>query len=385
MIKEFLKISVFCAAILSVGAAFGVRHVGFQTDAFNRAFPASYAESIVFSPGAFEIDCAIIAESLETIPKAKVSERMGVLLSFENTYGPIVEYFASVSNGVSLVSARGFCVNEPRKAPSAHRQFLQRVYRTEVMQAYPEFGAQSWFRTTMDGRMEDFALPNRKMPIGKYSYYDLLSINFGWAEPFPTDNTRKVVFHRQPNDQGEPVECLSDVRVAEGWIGPFYTLLKLPMKDGAWFYAMMPHEDRTLEDIRRDLLSTSIDRVLTITKSVTEKGVFNGPCAIVLPKIKIVSRVDFMKILGAAEFSVPTTDLKLIAGSEARECVQVISYVLNEQGPGEKPLKAKDEDEVVAINETTPKLIFNRPFIFFVYHEKTGTVPVAGQFCGGNQ
>ena len=68
-----------------------------------------------------------------------------------------------------------------------------------------------------------------------------------------------------------------------------------------------------------------------------------------------------------------------IRPSQVKQCVR---FRLDEQGLDAEPLVEKSEENVVHGDASTKRFILNRPFVFFVYHEPTGTVPVAGQFTG---
>ena len=82
-------------------------------------------------------------------------------------------------------------------------------------------------------------------------------------------------------------------------------------------------------------------------------------------------------------FRVPTSGLKHVAAdSSAGEIVQYAKFSLVEHGRGEKALVRKGDDEVIPESSAAKKAIFNRPFIFFIYHEATATILVAGQFTG---
>lgn len=372
---------VLLSALLAAMSLSAARHVGFQMDAFNRVCPSSFRQSAVFSPVSFEIDCALIAESLETIPKANVSETMGIVLDFESTFRPVLDALSVRTNGLSVVAARGFCLPELKGVSPQFRHYLEEVYGAEVLPFSPREGAENWFRATMDGEMEDFSLPLEKVSSNRYSLYDLVSVSAEWLEPFPMANTREMPFHPDDTTNTVPVSFMSDVRRADVWENDDYTLLKLPLKGDAFFYAMLPKEGSDLLSVRQDLSSFVIDRILSVTKSITEKGVSHGPCVIVLPKFDLCSRTAFSPIL--TYFQIPTKGLVRIAGERpAREHVQAARFRLAEHGRYEKPVLRKPPEQEIPIDATTKKLVFNRPFMFFVYHESSATVLLAGQFFG---
>lgn len=375
------RAACWCVAVFVSANLWAARHIGFETDAFNRIYPASFAKSLVFSPASFEIDCAVIAETLETIPKANVSETMGVLLDFESMYRPIVEAYAAQTNGFKVTTARGFCVPELKHALPAFRQQLERAYGVEVLMAHPARGAESWFRATMEGEMEDFRVSSDLGRTSRFAYYDLVSVAVAWRDSFPTENTRKIKFRSSPEAEAQTVVCMSDVRRADTWETKEYTLLRLPLKDEAWFYALLPKEGFGLSDARVDLSSMEIDHLLTVSSSVTDPHAAHGPCVIVLPRITLRSRLDFSSVL--TYFRIPSKGLYHVAGDwTAHEYVQLAKFTLAEQGPGEQPLASKPAEEIVPLTPDAKKLVFNRPFLFFVYHEGTKTIPIAGQYCG---
>ena len=363
--------------------AFAVRHVGFEIDSFNRAYPASYARSFVFSPVAFELDCVLIAESLDTIPKANVSSTMGVLIDFPSAYGPVIQALDDRTNCLAVISARGFCVSDIALASPTFRTHIQSEYHSEVMRLLPKEGAEAWFKAMLDGEMEDFEISADAARSRRYSFYDLVSVSAAWEEPFPLENTRPVQFFPNGDTNGVEVVCMSDVRVAELLEEKEYSILRLPLKGGAFFFAVLPREGFSLDSAKSDMTSMEIEGVIASFGSGSSSDMrrYSGPCSIVLPRMELSSRTDLLGMLGY--FRVPTSGLKHVAAdSSAGEIVQYAKFSLVEHGRGEKTLVRKGDDEVIPESSAAKKAIFNRPFIFFIYHEATATILVAGQFTG---
>lgn len=378
--------SVFRHVCLLVAVLGGLRleaarKIGFGADAFNGVVPVKSTKSEIFSPVSFEIDCAVVAESLETIPKAGVSETMGVVIDFAGMYAPLVESLATRTNGLAVTTARGFCVPDLKLAQPTFRQYLQRTYGTEVMRLLPARGAETWFRAAMDGAMEDFALPAEVVRSERFSYYDLVSISVAWREPFPTNNTRRIKFQSSPDRPPKSVLCMSDVRLADTYETKEYVLLRLPLKADAWFYAILPKAGFGLKEVRADFSSLEVSNLLTVMKSVSDPGVAHGPCAIILPRFEMYSRHDFAPAM--TMFKIPGAGLVHVAGDRSASAFeQWTKFRLLEYGEGENPLAQKPAEEVVALTPGVKKLVFNRPFFFFVYQESTQSFLVAGQYCG---
>ena len=379
--KSRVSFALMMVATMLAGSTFAVRHIGFETDAFNLVYPADHEKSVIFSPLSFEVDSVLVAESLATIPKANVAERMGVIVGFENVYGPMLAQLSARTNGFTFVTARGFCVPEIKKSPVSHRLFLESVYGAEVMRLYPPKGAETWFRTTMEGRMDDFTLGVNSSVANRYSFYDLAALDVEWAERFPLKNTKRLTFTAVNGDKRE-FDFMADVRNADVGTNRFYQTLRLPLKNDAWFFALLPNEGMSLKDARDGFSSMHIDETLLVMDSIAEPSVYHGPCVVALPQLELDSSVDFTSIF--KYFKIPTKGLIHVTGDElaAREYRQRAAFRLKENGRNEPPLERKAPEAIIKADNSTRRMILNRPFLFFVYHRPTATIPIAGQFTG---
>lgn len=365
---------------LSAADLFAVRHVGFEVDVFNRTFPVEFRRNVVFSPLAVEMDCAVAAESMDTLARASVAETMGVLVEFSGVYRPIRESLAARLGDSGFVSARGFCLPDMRLAKPDLRLLLQREYGVEVMPAFPSIGAENWFRATMDGTMEDFRVPEDVAASGRYSFFDLLSVEFAWSDPFPLANSRKLGF-KCADGSSRKLDFMSDVRVVDTWDAREYVLLKMPLKGGFDFYALSPKTGVDLHLVREDFSSMEIDFLLLITKQADSRGVRRGSAAIVMPRLELRSRTDFTSAL--RDFRIPTSSLARLTGAVTPKAFeQRVNFRLAENGVDEAPLERKPVERQVRITEDTKRLVFNRPFLFFIHDGETGTIPFAGIFTG---
>ena len=373
--------------LAAMSSAFSVHaaealHVRFEADAFNRAVPASARGNAVFSPYAFEIGCVALSDAFGPIVKAQFAERLSVLTDLEQTYNPIVSRFRnfSATNGFSVLMARALCLPDRRMAQSSYRSEIQRLYATEVCQAKPKDGVESWFRAMLDGEMEDFALGDAPPQQNAYSYHEAVSVRFSWKEPFPTANTKDIAFHLADGGQ-RAVSAMRDLRMADIWEAKRFSMLRLPLADGGWFFALLPAEGLSVGDIRSEFNSAKVDDLLTVMDSVTVTGVSHGPAAVVIPKMDITTEVGLSDAF--AYFRFPLKGFARM-NPELRPATvsQRMRFRLDEQGLDPEPLVSKAEESQVRASADTKKFVLNRPFLFFVFHMPTGTIPVAGQFTG---
>ena len=115
--------------------------------------------------------------------------------------------------------------------------------------------------------------------------------------------------------------------------------------------------------------------------TVTISGVSHGPVAVVVPKMDFTTELDLKGVF--TYFKFPLNGFERMDRSMRPGAVrQRVRLRLDEQGLDPAPLMEKPADAVVHGDADTPRFILNRPFLFFVYHEPTGTIPVAGQFTG---
>ena len=382
-----MRLAFLILAVSSLYAATAaertVVHLRFGADAFNAAVPADSAESAVFSPYSFEIGCVALGEAFDSITKAHFSETIGVLSDTEEVFGEMMARMrlaAMSTNRFSVLTARALCLPDVRMASVPYRRELQGQFSVEVCSGSQLKGAECWLRAAMDGEMEDFDIPIGTVSSGTYAAYDLVSVRFSWQEPFPTGNTRKMRFHLADGSSRE-VDFLCDLRVADLWRNRRFSMLRLPLADSAWFYAFLPAEGLSLGEIRGELSSASVDSVLAVMKSVTISGISRNSVAIAMPKMDISTEID---LSGAfRHFRFPLKGFERMDGSMRPSAVrQRVRFRMDEQGLDPEPLASKNPESVVHADEKTQKFVLNRPFFFFIHHEPTGTIPVAGQFTG---
>ena len=371
MKKTYIHALAACAALLPVMNLNAARYAGFETDAFNRAFPASYRHDIAFSPASFEFDCVVFAEALDTIGRANMAEKMGVLTDFESVYQPIFAEYAARTNGFWTVMTRGFVLPNIEKSLPMYRILMRDQYNAAVCQAFPKKGPEMWFRAQMDGEMEDFEIPNdAALDDRRYSYYDLISVHAEFETSLPYSSRGRF---RAIDGKDVEVDYMSGVQRADVMETKNFTLIRLPMKGGCEFYVMTPKADVELGDIRNEISSTRIDGLFATLNAAVDGGVVShGPVEISLPKLKFRSRVDFSGVMRYFRF--PLMGLKKAVGDySSRELIQCVKFELD---------GGKADGSASAPAPAERKFVLDRPFLFFIHQPSTVTTPVAGQFTG---
>lgn len=368
-----MRKSLFSILFLSFAlVANAGRTVGFGADSFNRVIPNNYAKNAVFSPLSFEFDAVLFADASDPINRANIAETLGVLAELDGTYVPLYA-------DRQFVSAKAFCVPEPRKVSPVFRKTLQDNYDACVLQLFPTKGAEAWLKATMEGDMEGFEIPNNLAVKNRFVFFDLVSLKFDFEEPFPTDNSREMTFATSGGEK-KRVPMMIDARIVDSWETSRFSAIRLPMKGGNTFYAIKPNGEATLADVRRAVSSERIDILLSIMSSVTETGVSRAPAAVAIPKMDITSSFELSPAMRYFRF--PSSKLQALgADLPSTGIKQYARLRIDEHGSSEEVEKKSPEKEV-HIDKNSKRFFFNSPFIFFVYNQEMASILVAGQFTG---
>lgn len=369
---------ILLAVLASVECA-AANHLGFEIDAFNMACSPSNRAGVVFSPLSFEIDGIVFAEASDTITRANVSESIGILSGFEGVYSPLIESFDGRTNGLSVIMARAFCVPDLRYVQPAISQYIQRLYRAETCCTLPKNGTESWFKAAMDGEMEDFVVPSEAASLKHYAFHDAVSVGCEWLEPFPTNNSRRLQFMAWDGSVVER-DFMVDLREMDVCDTSIYTAVRIPLRDECEFVAVLPQSGFSLLDVRATFSRNTIDNLFNAFRSLTEGGVSHCPVAILLPKLDVASTVDLLDVMLKLKF--PTKLPKMVGDATPSVIRQLVRFRLCEYGLDEEPLAEKPLEKQIRATATTRKIVFNRPFVFFVHHIPTATMPIAGVYAG---
>jgi len=372
--KRLCVIFVFTAVVLKV---FAVSNSGFGIDAFNRSVSAVTRGSTVFSPVSFEIDCVIFSETFGALTRSKFAEAMGVLNGLESVYHPVHQDFSTASDpSFRLLSARAFCLPDEHKSNRAYRQWLQQTFSGEAFSFTHKNGAECWFRARMDGDMEHFSLSDKAAKEGRYSYFSIHSISCAWQQRSYTSNDVSSTMQFQLADKSFlPLPAMTGLCHVDIWKRKNSTVLHWVIEKGIGFFAIVPNAGFTVRDIRGELTSNTIVDLLSGVKSISEPNVRHEICNLTFPVIDITSESD-MK-LAFSYFQFPMTEMeRMEPGIQPMFIKQCVRFRIHPESD------VRSEVPQDNIPGSVQQIALNRPFVFFVFHERTQTVPVAGQFTG---
>lgn len=339
-----MKKLLLLAAALLAASAFAERRVATVPSLFPKVAEGRKG-TVLFSPYAFELDAALLSEGFDPIAKAGVAEFLGVLVGYDSVYFPMMARLdAAATNGFSLVTAKGFVVPSFRAVTPDYRLQLQREYAAEVCSFRPNArGALAWFKAKMDGEMEDFELPEMNPNEERMVFCDLCSLTTAWAESAPA----KVTRYRAPR----------------------FTLLRLPLKDEACFYALLPNPGETLAELRGEFSFNRLSELLSVFNSVTEPRLKTVAAKVSLPALEVTSEIDLLPLFAAAK--VPVKGFKSINSAYTpKAMIQRLRMRVASVAGAEGGERAEGAEEVYSLE---------RPFAFFICHEPTQAVVLMGE------
>lgn len=371
--KRLFVFFVFTVVAIKV---FPVSNSGFGIDAFNRSVSAATRGNAVFSPVSFEIDCVIFSEAFGALTRSKIAEAMGVLTGLESVYHPIYQDFSTASDpSFRLLSARAFCLPDEHKTNRTYRQWMQQTFSGEAFSFAYKNGAECWFRARMEGDMENFALPDKAVTDGRYSYFSLHSISCAWQQWSGMSNTVSTVQFHLADKSVRPLPAMTGLCHVDIWKRKNSTVLHWHLEKGVGFFAIVPNEDLAVRDIRGEFTSNTISEFISVIKSITELNIRHEICQLTLPEIDIASESDMKLVFGYFQF--PMTEMeRMESGIQPGFVKQHVRFRIQ---PKTDTLSELPYDNM---SGSAKQVVLNRPFVFFVFHERTQTIPVSGQFTG---
>ena len=368
-----MKKTILMVAALVAAVSFGERSLKPGIDAFNASVPADSTETMMFSPFSFELDCCMFGEALDPVGRANVSERLSVMTDFNGAYHPILDDFdeMALSNRLFFTSARTIGLYEIGKV---NADFKRRVFdmrfNASISLAWPPRGAERWFRAKMDGWMEDFVMPTGRLGLSGYSIVDAAVVLATLLED--ADCTASEGNFRPAKGDAKKMPFLKFRAKVDFVRNAEKTMVRIPLRGGAFLYLAMPGEKTSLEALRRSITGDTIHNITLEPIDPGVKGIGTDVCEISVPKFDLITTTDMEK--GFAALGIQEKDVTyLYPQLVRRSSFQSVRFILDK---GEVP------DGVKVLPAANMKAVFNRPFVFFVYYPDKNVIPVIGQFTG---
>ena len=153
-----------------------------------------------------------------------------------------------------------------------------------------------------------------------------------------------------------------------------FTLLKLPVADGAYLYVMLPARGVSLKDVRERLKGDDFTSLRASVDTLGDPDAGPARVSLAFPALDFTAK---------AGLSAPFLNAKVPQGGftslkttlSRRDSEQVVRFRIVD----DPEIKA-DEPEYTATD--IGEVVVDRPFVFFVHRPDDDTLSVVGQFTG---
>ena len=398
-------------AIAASNTAFAARTSEFGVNIFNTSVEPVALSNAVFSPIAFELDCAVFAEACDPISRANTAEALGVLTELLHFYQPIYQRLSAPTNGYSFVTARAWCLPDIRLAYIEFRKRIWERCGAAVCSSFPPKGAERFLLSMMDGEMEDFCMPLPSFAKSHYSYFDLVSEKVTiTTNAMPQAQIRTGEFHKLTGEVSQVPFLYCNRANVDYCRSQYWQIVRLELEGGAWLYLVRPAENFSFVDMRHQLTPAALYGAMSSVLSLTEKDAGSAYCELSFPLIDMTGETDL-----AAGFRlalVPSQGFDFIdrslttrhAKQRARVRISPPKATTGDaaQSPEtEKKAAGEEEEDASSVAAYDPSaqwrvakeqwqaprknagvFDFSSPFLFMIYHPELDIVTSIGQYMG---
>ncbi|XP_053574232.1 plasminogen activator inhibitor 1 [Bombina bombina] len=368
------------------GADFGVR-------LFREVLQDHGGKNLGFSPyGAFS--------ALSILQSGAAGETLAQIRKNLN-FGPQKKtVFASLRQLRQEIRGSQESGNEPRSVHVADGLFVQRdlrldpgflrrfqaTYQRPVTQVNFTDEIQSrkilnqWVENHTDGMIPDLLGSNSIPPLTRLILLSAVHFNGKWILPFPEKATQKRPFYRSDGSQvlAEMMQNTGRYNYSEFTSpeGEFYDVIELPYEgDELSMLIAAPYEKSVPLSAITDILTAEL---VSQWKASMRKGIRH----LVLPKFSVVSEVDLkapLERLGVIDmFKAETADFSRLSTEKPlyiSQAFQKIKVEVTESGT-----RASSATAALFLARMAPlEVIMDRPFLFIVRHNPTGSILFLGQ------
>ncbi|XP_004482173.2 plasminogen activator inhibitor 1 [Dasypus novemcinctus] len=261
---------------------------------------------------------------------------------------------------------------------SLFQSTVKQVDFSEVERA--RFIINDWVKTNTKGMISDLLGEGTLDQLTRLVLVNALYFNGQWKMPFPTSNTHHRLFYKSDGSTvSVPMMAQTNkFRYTEFSTpdGHYYEIVELPYHgETLSMFIAVPFE----KDLPLSALSNVLDAQLI---SQWEGNMTRLPRLLILPKFSLESEVDLrrpLENLGMTDMFRPgRADFTGLSNQESlyvSQALQKVKIEVNESGT----VASSSTAIIVSARMAPQEVIMDRPFLFAVRHNPTGTVLFVGQ------
>ena len=373
------------------------RPSAFEIRGWNHAVPLTEPSDNLFSPIGFAISVAMLGEGTGGNHRANIAEALGLMSDFGNAFSYVFRSYAeaSASNAVSITFAPSLWTRQRKKLDLDYRHSLQRNFEAETGSLINAEPINAWTEAKTDGRIA--AIIDKVNPRTDVLLLNAIAFEGAWAKGFDPGRSVSEMFTREDGSTTKLTMMHGELQEVVRVKNDHVTAIRVPFAAaGMSMLYLLPPAGTPIRDLRANLTrKIPIDELKSLFRAKSGAEVDVLPLKVALPRMENLSRWELLSSL--AVFKVPVSGYQRIGEDfKINEVVQAAYIKIVETGysltPGvtpppppkkEKRLSWREREEDEA-RRAMPResFILNRPFLYFVWDERSDTLLLAGQFMG---
>jgi serine protease inhibitor len=341
-------------------------------------------DNIFISPLSISTALAMTYQGAGSTTKEAMAKALGYSgiedKKINDSYQNLIPYLSQLDDKVKLSISNSVWVKEGEEIQPAFLQANQEIFRAFVKtldfeQAQAADEINRWISEATNKKIEKMI----DSPIAPdIIMYLINAIYFkgDWAQQFDAQNTFESKFQLE-NGNTDKVMMMSRKGKVEYGQGEDYQVVRLPYGKGkAAMYCVLPSKGMSLSDF---IASLDADRWQAIKESIVERD----EVLLQLPRFKLEYGIkNLNQSLTSLGMGEAFTDNADFSGIRQNVCISRVLHKaiieVNEEG-SEAAAATAVEMMVTAVAEPLA-FIADRPFLFLIAEEETGTILFMGKF-----
>lgn len=301
------------------------------------------------------------------------------LEALNETYRQLLAYLAGLDKNIELKIGNSIWIREGEDIQPAFLEVNKNIFRAEVAEldfTRPEAAdtINRWIARATEGKIDKIL--DEEIPQDVIMYLiNAIYFKGQWAEQFDKNNTFPAEFHSGSGAK-QPVQMMSRLGEADYGEGEDYQVVRLPYGDGKIaMYVVLPREGVEINAFIDQLDQPKWEE---IRQSVSPRG----EVLVQLPRFKMEYGIkllnDSLSRLGMAEAFTDRADFSGIReGVYLSRVMHKAVIEVNEEGSEAAGVTVVEVVET-ALREPL-QFIADRPFVFLIAEEETGTILFMGK------
>ncbi|XP_004587240.2 plasminogen activator inhibitor 1 [Ochotona princeps] len=368
--------------VAELAADFGVK-------VFRQVAQATEDRNVVFSPYGVASVLAMLQLTTAGETQQQLQEAMGFKVDEQSTAPALRRLHQALMgpwNKDEVSTTDAIFVQRDLKLVPGFMPHFFRLFRTTVKQvdfsevSRARFIINDWVKRHTKGMISDLLGEGAVDQLTRLVLVNALYFNGQWKTPFPKAGTHRRLFHKSDGSTvSVPMMAQTNKFNYTEFLTPdghYYDILELPYHgDTLSMLIAAPYQ--------KEVPLSAITNILTAQLISQWKGnMTRVPRLLVLPKFSLESEVDLrgaLQNLGMTDmFRLGQADFTRLSNQEplhVSQALQKVKIEVNESGT----VASSSTAIFVTARMAPEEIIMDRPFLFVVRHNPTGTILFLGQ------